>query len=333
MSQAASIQPHLLFRLDESWFIVDALAVREILALPELTAVAEAPSYISGVLNLRGRVLPVLDLRRRLSDSARPRRVEDAVIVLERKGALLGMIVSEIADVCALAASQISPAPEYGSAPTGSARLISGMAQVVRGLAMQLDLENLFQLPPIVATQHVAEPAAATAEPATEIFRERARSYAQACATEEHHGLAPVAIVGLDGEFFALDLGVVREFADLRDPVPVPCCPPHILGQMNLRGDLLTVIDLRAALGLPATSATEFRKVVIVQWEAGVAGIAVHELCDVLYFRPADIMPVAAHPGSDDHRKGAAAYRNRMVCLLDLPKLLNRADLIVNEEI
>jgi purine-binding chemotaxis protein CheW len=341
MSHAApvSVRPHLLFRLDESWFVVEALAVRETIALPELTAVAEAPLYIAGVLNLRGRVLPVMDLRRRFGGEMGPRRIEDAVVVLEWKGTLLGMIVSEIADVCGVAESQLSPAPDYGTTLPGRDRFVSGMARVSKGLAMRLVLENLFRLPsPITApvTDAVA-PAIqhCTLGKRADIFRDRAHSYAQECEAEELTGLIPIAVVGLQGEFFAFDLGVVREFADLRDPAPVPCCPPHVLGLMNLRGDLLTVVVLRAALGLPVLGATELRKAVIVQWEGGVAGVAVHELCDVIYLRPADIVgiPAPANPGGDDHRKGAAAYRDRMMCLLDLPKLLNRTDLIVNEEI
>ena len=337
-----SVRPHVLFRLDQSWFVVNALAVREMLALPELTAVAEAPPYIAGVLNLRGRVLPVMDLRHRFGEDPQPHRIEESIVVLEWKGVFLGVIVSELADVCDLTESQLLPVPDYGAMSSGLARFVSGMARVSQGLAMQLHLENLVQLPPLTSAR-ASQSGGSNGQSAgngalgrtAEIYRERANSYAQEPETEDRVALIPVAVVGLNGEFFGLDLGVVREFADLRELAPVPCCPPHVLGQMILRGDLLTVLDLRVVLGLSTAGAAEPRKVVIVQWEAGIAGLAVHEVYDVIYLRPADLIgvPVAAEVGADDYRKGAAAYRDRMMCLPDLPKLLNRADLIVDEEI
>src|SRR5262249_34289721 len=65
------------------------------------------------------------------------------------------------------------------------------------------------------------------------IFRRRAQDLAPPMEQEESDGLASLAVVTLNGECYGIDLGLVREFAPLRSVTPVPCCPAHVVGQMN----------------------------------------------------------------------------------------------------
>ena len=62
----------------------------------------------------------------------------------------------------------------------------------------------------------------------------------------------PLAIIQLGAECFGVGLDVVREFSHLRRVTAIPCCPSHIAGNMNLRGDILTLVDIRGLLNIPA---------------------------------------------------------------------------------
>src|SRR5581483_10681188 len=120
---------------------------------------------------------------------------------------------------------------------------------------MLLDMERLVRLPVgpgpgeerDAAEGEVEEPSpgrtfcpdASDEERAT--FRERARSLARPVETQDFSGLLPLAVARLGAEYFGLPLPVVREFSDIAAVTRVPCCPPHVVGQMNLRGDILTL--------------------------------------------------------------------------------------------
>ena len=147
-------------------------------------------------------------------------------------------------------------------------------------------------------------------------------------------------MVGLNGEYFGIDLAIVREFSALRIVTPVPCCPEHVVGQMNLRGDILTLMDIRAALNMPfanvrnGTSSDPTGKVVVVQTNALKVGVLVDDVFDVMNLQPSEIhaVPSAVQSLSEEYLKGTAPCGEKMLSILDLPKILTQGALIVNEE-
>lgn len=140
-------------------------------------------------------------------------------------------------------------------------------------------------------------------------------------------------MIRLDRELFGLGLDVVREFAHLRSVSPLPCCPPHIVGNMNLRGDILTLIDIRSALGL--MNNTAMSEVVVLRLGELRLGLQVSEIVDVVYLTPADIgaVPVASERAGQAYCKGVATHGGQAVAILDLEKMLAQRALQVSEEV
>jgi purine-binding chemotaxis protein CheW len=340
-------RPHLLFRWNRSVFAVDALAVREIVRLPELTPVEEAPGFFVGVVDLRGRILPVMDLDLRFGRAQRPYHVQDHIVVLEWEQILTGLIVNEVLDVRNIAAHEIEPKPSYGQESERESSFIDGMAKLDQGLAMLLQLQKLLscsehveawssQDPAALPDQSSATAAMVTCTPEeTALLQERARSLRQPLEMHDTQGLMPLVVVGLNREYFAVDLTMVREFTELREVAPVPCCPPHIIGQLNLRGDLLTVVDIRSALHMASTGTSATSKIMVVEVADLVAGVMVNEVWDVVYLQPDRITtgPLGTRSVNAEHLKGMAAYQEKMVSILDLGKILTGGDLVVNEEV
>src|SRR5258708_16698601 len=85
--------------------------LQEIVRVPEITAVPDAPAYMEGVINLRGKIVSVLDLRKRFGKSATALHRRSRILVVEHKGRLAGMIVDEASEVLKIAATDIEPAP------------------------------------------------------------------------------------------------------------------------------------------------------------------------------------------------------------------------------
>jgi purine-binding chemotaxis protein CheW len=125
---------------------------------------------------------------------------------------------------------------------------------------------------------------------------------------------------------------VVREFSHLRRVTPVPCCPPHIAGNMNLRGDILTLVDIRGLLNIPAEDAAA--EVMVVESGELSIGVPVDKVLEVIYLLPADIASLpAAHGERNEYCKGVVRYGESMVSILDMQKILAKGGLDVEEEV
>jgi purine-binding chemotaxis protein CheW len=145
----------------------------------------------------------------------------------------------------------------------------------------------------------------------------------------------PLAIVGLSGEFFGVELEMVREFTDLQRITPVPCCPDYIVGDMNLRGDILTVVDIRRALQMPVVPAAPTTKVMVVPLGDSLVGVLVDQVFDVFDLDPYALsaVPSAIKAINDTYLKGTISCSGKILTILDLQNILAAGDLIVNEEV
>ncbi|NEQ54010.1 MAG: chemotaxis protein CheW, partial [Leptolyngbya sp. SIO3F4] len=103
-----------------------------------------------------------------------------------------------------------------------------------------------------------------------QVFRQRAISLKDPLESSDISSLMALAVIELGEEYFGIELQQVREFINTRHVMPIPCCPNHILGNMNLRGEVMTLVDIRKALNLPGPS-NQATKAVIVETDDIVA--------------------------------------------------------------
>ncbi|PLY13208.1 MAG: chemotaxis protein CheW [Desulfuromonas sp.] len=146
MEQSIETWQYLTFRLGEESFGIDVLKVREILDFIEVTKVPKAPDYMLGVINLRGSVVPVVDLRKRFAIESGERTKDNCIIVLEinlngdeLKVGIIGDMVEEVID---LRSEQIEPPPKLGSQLR--AEFIVGMGKQDENFIILLDIDKIF---------------------------------------------------------------------------------------------------------------------------------------------------------------------------------------------
>ena len=131
----------LTFRLGAEEYGIDILKVQEIRSYEPPTRIANAPPFIKGVVNLRGVIVPIVDLRLKLSCETAEYNSFTVVIVLNVKGRVVGAVVDSVSDVLALDADTIKPAPEMSSAVDTS--FITGIGSVAERMLILMDIEGL----------------------------------------------------------------------------------------------------------------------------------------------------------------------------------------------
>ena len=130
------------FVVAEETFGVDVLSVQEIIRPLEITELPHAPDFVEGIINLRGRVLPVVDLRVRFGDPERPEGGERRILVVETADQTVGFITDAVREVQSVDLGRIEPAPELATG--GDAAFVSGVAKQEEGpMLILLDLEEV----------------------------------------------------------------------------------------------------------------------------------------------------------------------------------------------
>ncbi|MBF0282793.1 MAG: purine-binding chemotaxis protein CheW [Zetaproteobacteria bacterium] len=334
---------YLLFSFNGRQYGVESFFVREIFHLPYFTAVEEAPSYVVGVVNLRGRIEPIMDLHARFGHLSQGYHLSDQVILLESNGCSVGMIVAEVMDVVEVPTEWMAPLPMYGDTERTQSHFIVGEAKIDGNIVMLLDAVRLIHdrvkgdwgdlsLPESIVADSIS---LAMPTEGLEILKARAASYSTSPVYADGEKNRKIAVVRLANEYFGFELENVREFAHVDQLVPVPCCPPYLAGMMNLRGNLLTLLDIRPLLSLSMDSISTWFHVVVMDANGLKVGILVDEVCDVIDVVDHDgvQVPAAQRVADDEYAKGVVHHQDAPITLLDLDKMIVLQHLIVDEQV
>jgi purine-binding chemotaxis protein CheW len=128
-------------RVGHEEFALDVLSVQEINRMVEITRVPKAPFFVEGVINLRGRIIPVLDLRRRFGLPVAERTNESRIVVILVRQRMVGLIVDEVVEVLRIPKSTVEPPPSVGS--SAGAEFTQGVGRIGDRLLIVLDLNRL----------------------------------------------------------------------------------------------------------------------------------------------------------------------------------------------
>lgn len=148
---------YLTFSLASEEYGLEILKVREIIGIMDITCIPQMPAYIKGVINLRGKVIPVMDLRLKFGLEPAAYTEQTCVIVVD-VGALVGVIVDTVEEVLDVNASQIDAPPPLGANVDTS--FILGMGKVKGGVKILLDIDKVLSSEELAATLQEAVSAA-----------------------------------------------------------------------------------------------------------------------------------------------------------------------------
>lgn len=138
---AAGPREYLTFRLDQEEYGIDILKVQEIRGYEKPTRIANAPAFLKGVVNLRGTIVPIVDMRLKFNCAQAEYNSFTVVIILNLGHRVVGIVVDSVSDVMELAQENIQAAPEVDATIDGSA--VVGLGSVGDRMLILLDIEKL----------------------------------------------------------------------------------------------------------------------------------------------------------------------------------------------
>jgi purine-binding chemotaxis protein CheW len=143
------------FRIGNETYGVRISAVREIVRVPEITAIPSAPEAVEGVINLRGKIVPVMDLRKRFGQRELQPNKKNRILVVELEGKLVGLIVNAASEVLKIPPADI--APPGSLFPEGESSYVTGVAKLKDRLIILLNVAKLLHGQEFKRFEEVAE--------------------------------------------------------------------------------------------------------------------------------------------------------------------------------
>lgn len=148
------IERYLEFSLGDELYAVQLLKVKEVIPHPETTPLPNGPSHFLGIMNLRGQIISIVDLRKKLKISIKEELKENAVIIMNFDGVCIGLVVDSIDKVLNVSMKDIREVPEVESAING--KYIQGIFKHDESLVVLLNLEKLLDIDKIKQLQEKA---------------------------------------------------------------------------------------------------------------------------------------------------------------------------------
>jgi len=276
------------FRLADEEFGVNITEVREIVRIGKLVRVPQAPPYVLGVMLLRNALLPVIDLRILFGMNTGAKEVNEEmpdnetdssrIVVADLDGVTTGLLVDAVSEVLRLPEKDLEPAPAV--IDSDKAKYLHGVGKLNNGsrLLMLLDLLRLLSV----------EEKETVAAAAGEQLEKGEVSMGRAKELEDERQLVCFRIAA---EEYGIDIMRVREIIRVEAITAVPGAPSYVSGIVNLRGDILPVIDLRLRFGRDGSQCSELNRILVVEMEGRAIGLIVDAVSEVLRIPASKIEP------------------------------------------
>jgi purine-binding chemotaxis protein CheW len=271
--QESDLRQFVTFITGDEVFAVDMTPVQEIIRVPEMVRVPLAPASLDGLANLRGKVLPIISLRRIFGLAERAADDATRALVIDL-GQPLGFVVDRVSSVIGVDPARIEDVGALRA--TVNTELLSGLIKDAGGHAMIMVL-NFARL---IETEFSAIAAMAKAERAELVAAGDA-----AVEADDEDGSDELQLVSFDvaGQEYAIAIEDVQEIVQAPDDiVHVPRSAAHVIGVMMLRNRLLPLASLRCLFGLPARATDERSRIVVVGVGNASVGLVMDSVNEVL---------------------------------------------------
>jgi len=325
---ATETRQFVIFHVKDEMFAVPLAEVQEIIRMPDMVRMPLSPPALEGLANLRGTMLPILNLRSVFGFEPRPHDDTTRVVVLDQ-GSQVGLVVDRMANVVTADAASIESTGSIQS--TVDTELLTGMIKGVGGaqMVMILDAAALIRR----EFRDIRNRSGSAATPGNDDRRIAGDGHGVQRETVDEVQLVSFEVAGQE---YAFPIEDVQEIVQLPEKITaLPNSASHVLGVITLRDRLLPLVSLRTMFCLPPAEANEANKVVVVSpggSDAGSVGVAMDCIKEVLRVGRAsiDAMPpmLAQNRMLDDIRSICRLEGGkRLVSILSAGHMFSAADL------
>jgi len=146
---------YLTFYLEDELYGMDIMSVQEIIAMMKTTKVPKTPKCVKGVMNLRGNIIPVVELRSKFEMPEKEAGMYTAIVIVKIDGTSIGFVVDRVEEVVTIGEDQLSEPPKFGAAVNAS--YLKKMAQNGKEVIMILDLNSIFADEELAGLENIAK--------------------------------------------------------------------------------------------------------------------------------------------------------------------------------
>jgi len=304
------------FLLGEDEFGADIMDVKEIIRVPDITRVPNAPSYVEGACNLRGNVLPIIDGRTRFNLERKNKDENSRVLVIDVDGKATGVVVDKVSEVMKVNNADIEEPPQI--VKNVDSDYLNGVIKLDNGnrLVIILDVVRALSVSSSIGKDRTEGQGESLHKNSTMLNSTGAES-----VDEEQ-----LVSFLLDKEEYAVGIMKVKEIIRTPQIVKVPNCEAYIEGVVSIRNNLLPIINLRTYFGMEHMDINDHTKILVADMGNFTAGIMVDKISEVLRV-PASIIqpPPKFSTQSGEQLKGVAKLNNgkRMILMLEPSELIS----------
>lgn len=310
------------FNVDGQEYAIAIEDVQEIVQVPEAVIhVPHSESHVLGVMTLRSRLLPLVNLRAMFALPYRELDEKSRIVVLTLGGVSVGVVVDAVSEVLRVSKSGVDPLPAM-LAREGNLAEVTSICRLDNGkrLVSIVTARNLFG--------HSVIKEALSAVNESELEEGQQTKEADDNLDDDEQ----VVIFRLDKEEFGAPIASVQEIVRVPEElIRVPKAPSFVEGVINLRGTVLPVIDLRLRLGLKQVERSDRQRIMVFLISDVRTGFIVDQVAEVLKIPKAAIEP-APQLSSDQvrllSRMANLEKQKRMVQLIDPPHLMEKGELV-----
>ncbi|WP_052487455.1 chemotaxis protein CheW [Gordoniibacillus kamchatkensis] len=300
------------FHLGDDEFGADIMNVKEIVRVPEITKVPNAPDYIEGACNLRGHVLPIIDGRARLNIAKKEKDENSRVLVIDVNGSATGVVVDRVSEVLRVSTQDIEEPPQIVT--NMSSDYLQGVVKLEGG-------NRLIMLLDVIKAVKGSEATLQTHE------QQIARVASDDSKQESDAGDDDQLVSFLLGhEEYAIGIMQVKEIIRVPEIMKVPNCEVYVEGVVSIRNDLLPIINLRTYFGMEYKEITDQTRVLVVDMGDFTAGIMVDKVLEVLRIHANIIQPLPKFSMQVGEQLAGVAKLNdgkRLIMLLEPKNMIS----------
>lgn len=310
---------YISFNITAQEYAVEIHRINEIIWLPEITSVPGLPKYVLGIFSLRGKVIPLLSLHEKFGRELKKDQETTRVVIVDIGSVLVAFAADRVNAVLSVDESLIEVPPKVyqdqeDSEVTEVLKLEEG-----RRLVMVLEPENLVTEAELEALKNVSEQ---NMESAFMNYEDE-----QSADVEKQ-----IVTFEIENENYGIYIEKVQEINRYTNVTRIPKTPKFVEGIINLRGEVIPLIDLRTRFELGAKERDEFTRVIIVNLKNMKVGFVVDWVDEVLRIRQDDIdsvPPVLSAAVNSEFIDGVVNIeaKEKMILLLDVEALFSRAEI------
>ncbi len=300
----------VVFSLAGQTNAVDVDQVEEIILGPKVSPLLKAPFFVEGVMKLRGRIVPVVNLKLAMRLPSVEGNHENGVVVMVKlRDRRIGFRVDSVSELISVPVDSIE-APR-GIVSGVDARFIKGLVYIGERFMVVLDLEAMLS----ADYDSILQDAGASDVPVP---------LGESRAHGDSFGARKIISFVLDDELFGAEIDEVAEIMEMTTIMPIPNVADFVVGLINLRGTIVPVVDLRARFGLNRNAWTVDSRIVIMKEKNLLVGVVVDRMWESLRlpedaFQPA---PEGVAKMDAEYFREICTARGRMVSILDIAKIL-----------